>query len=103
MKPHASVIIGVEAVAFDKLQVKLIHIVDGNPELGELVFKWFSQSGNTYEEARENCLASIAFYARCRPDLRDAILKALEPEATRDVRNRLGMSDEEKEETRSRR
>jgi hypothetical protein len=102
-RPHASVIVGVESTDELKLNVKLIHIVDGDAEMGDLVFKWFVQSGNTIEEARENCLGSIAFYARCRPDLRDAILKALEPEAAREVCARLGIAREEKEDTRSRR
>lgn len=104
-RPHASVIVGVEATDELKLNVKLIHVVDGSPEIGDLVFRWFVQSGNTIEEARENCLGSIAFYARCRPDLRDSILRALEPEARRSVRERLGLPSEEEqeEEKRSRR
>lgn len=102
-RPHASVIVGVESTDELKLHVKLIHVVDGDAEMGDLVFKWFVQSGNTIEEARSNCYGSIAFYMRCRPDLRDSILKALEPEAAREVCDRLGIPHEEKEETRSRR
>ena len=102
-RPHASVIVGVESNDELKLNVKLIHIVDGDAQVGDLVFKWFVQTGNTIEEARANCLESIEFYLRCRPGLRDSILKSLEPEVERDVRDRLGIPREEKEETRSRR
>lgn len=104
MKPQATVIVGVESTDELKLNVKMIHIVDGEPKVGDLVFRWFVQSGNTPEEARANCLDSIAFYVRCRPDLRRSILKALEPEAARSVRERLGLPREDEEEApRSRR
>jgi hypothetical protein len=102
-RPHATVIVSVESNDDLKLSVKRIHVIDGDPYAGDLVFKWFAQWGNTIEEARENCLGCIAFYSRCRPDLRDAILNALEPEAARGVCDRLGILREEKEDTRSRR
>lgn len=97
-KPRVTVVVGVESTDDLKLHVKLIHVVDGEPEIGDFVFKWFAMAGNTIEEARENALGSMAFYLRCRVDLRDPILKALEPEARRVVRQRLGLPSEEEQE-----
>lgn len=103
-KPRVRAVVGLEASDDLKLSVKLIQLVEGDEKLDDFVFEWFAQSGNTLGEARENCVGSIAFYLRrCTPGLRGSILNALEPEAARDVRDRLGMPSEETQETRSRR
>lgn len=102
LKPRVSVICLLESTDELKLQVKRIQIIDGGPELGDLVFTWFVQTGDTIEYARDNAHGAIAFYLRCRTDLQTTILNALEPEAARGVRARLGINEDE-EETRSRR
>lgn len=104
MKPRMRAIVGIESTDDMKLSVKLIHLVEGDEKLDDFVFEWFAQHGNTIEEARENCVGSLVAYLQCcKPGLRGSILNALEPEAARDVRDRLGIPREEKEETRSRR
>lgn len=89
MKARASVVIAVESDDDMKLTIKLIQIVVGPPNWDDFVFEWFRETGHTEEDARANCIDSIAFYLRCRSQFREQILNALDPESAREVRQRL--------------
>jgi len=85
---RAYVVVTIESDGDLKLSVKHISVVDYPAALmaSDLVFEWFSMIGTTIEAARQNCLDSIAFYARCRPGMKDAIVAALDPSCAEVVR-----------------
>jgi hypothetical protein len=88
----ARVLVAVEAQPDLKLCVKFIRIVDDeNFEPDTLVFEWFNMVGNSREDARRNCVASIAYYVRCRPDLRESILGALDETCALEVAGAIGV------------
>lgn len=92
-KPRARVLVAVEAQADFKLCVKYIRIVDDTAfEPDVLVFEWFNMVGHTREDAHRNCVESIAMYLRCRPDLRDPILGALDGTCALEVAGALGVT-----------
>ena len=93
MRCRARVLVSVEATAELKLCVSTIQIVEGDRfEADGLVFEWFTMLGYTPEAARQNCVESIGFYIRCRPELRDVILGALDPTCAIDVRAVIGVT-----------
>lgn len=79
------------AIAADgdlSLKVKSIVIFSERvsaTDLSELFFEWFSVTGWNYAKAHENAVGAIAFYVKCRPVMRDAILKACSPTLRDDV------------------
>lgn len=84
---RAHVVVGVDAAEDMKLRVSLIRIVD-SMRIGDrqdLVCEWFSMTGRSREDARKNCVESIAFFIRCRPELRDPIMGALDTQTALDV------------------
>ncbi len=87
-RARAYVVVTIESDSDLKLSVKHISVVDYPAALmaSDLVFEWFSMIGSNSEAARQNCLDSIAFYARCRPGMKDAIIAALEPSCADVVR-----------------
>jgi hypothetical protein len=105
VRHRARVLVAVEASDELKLCVKLIRIVEVEVHEQEgpddLVFEWFSMTGNSREDARRNCVESIEFYLFCRPELRDAILEALDTTTAEEVAIRLkGRTREEETTTR---
>lgn len=92
-KPRARVLVAVEAQPDFKLCVKFIRIVDDAAfEPDALVFEWFNMAGNTREDARRNCIESIAMYLRSRPELRDPVLGALDAMCALEVAGALGVT-----------
>lgn len=92
-KPRARVLVAVEAQPDFKLCVKFIRIVDDAAfEPDALVFEWFDMAGHTREDARRNCIESIAMYLRCRPELRDPVLGALDAMCALEVAGALGVT-----------
>lgn len=93
MKPKARVLVAVEAQSDFKLCVKFIRIVDDTDfDPDALVFEWFKMSGHTIEDARRNCINSIAIYLRSRPSLRDPVLGALDEKSALEVAAYLGVT-----------
>lgn len=91
MRPKARVLVAVEAQPDFKLCVKYIRIVDdGDFDPDALVFEWFRMAGHTREDARLNCVASIAIYLRSRPGLRGPVLGALDSKSALEVVAALG-------------
>lgn len=89
----ARVLVAVEAQPDLKLCVKFIRIVDDNSfEPDVLVFEWFTMIGQTREDARRKCVEAIAYYVRCRPDLRDSILGALDATCALEVAGAIGVT-----------
>lgn len=85
------VLVAVEAQSDFKLCVKFIRIVDdSNFGPDALVFEWFTEVGSTSEVARRKCVESIANYVRCRPDLRESILGALDAMSALEVAGAIG-------------
>jgi hypothetical protein len=96
---RARVVVAIEATEDLKLCVKYIRIVDGDITLDELLFEWFNMTGFTSEGARRNCIDSIAFFLRCRPPLRDAIMGALDAPSAREVKDAIEGSREKEKAT----
>jgi hypothetical protein len=93
MKARARVLVAVEAQADLKLCVKFIRIVDDEAfEPDALVFEWFTMVGHTREDARRNCIESIAYYVRCRPNMREPILGALDAKCALEVAAAIGVT-----------
>lgn len=93
---RAHVYVKLEPSAELKLCVQHIYLSEAprlRDDVFSLVFEWFTMVGNSDAEARQNCIDSIAFYMRCRPDLRDAISKALDPSCQADVATALSRYD----------
>lgn len=90
---RARVLVAVEASNELKLCVKFIRILESDgreTEPDDLVLEWFSMRGNTREDARRNCVESIALYIRSRPELREAILGALDAACALEVAGAIG-------------
>ena len=90
---RARVLVAVDASNDFKLCVKFIRIVESDgreTEPDDLVFEWFSMRGNTRDDARRNCVESIALYIRSRPELREAILGALDAVCALEVAGAIG-------------
>ena len=91
MRALARVLVAVEAQTDFKLCVKAIRIVDDTAfEPDALVFEWFAMPGRTREDARRNCIESIARYLQSRPNMRDPILGALDTMCALEVAGALG-------------
>lgn len=100
-KTHrAHVLVAVDAADDMKLRVSLIRIVENMriTDKKDLVCEWFSMTGKSREDARRNCVESIAFFIRCRPELRDPIMGALDTQTALDVAGSRWSQPSEKEE-----
>lgn len=87
-RAYVLVTVGVSDADSFALNVKHIQIMPYPAAMlaNDLVFEWFTMIGNSEGDARRNCIDSIAFYARCRPGMRDAILGALDRSCAAEVR-----------------
>jgi len=75
------------------LKVKSIVIYSdraSETDLSELFFEWFSVTGWSFPNAHENAVGAIAFFAKCRPKLKDAIVRACAPALRDEVVRALG-------------
>lgn len=84
-KSRARVLVDIEATDDLKLIMRRIRVVDDDITLDDATFEWFNQIGHSPQDARRNCVEAIAFFARCRPELRASIVQALDVSCANDV------------------
>jgi hypothetical protein len=89
MMQRARVLVSIESTDELKLVVKLIRVVDEDVTVDDLMFEWFNMVGFTKEDARRNCIESIAFFLLCRPELYQAIIGALDDSCANEVKSAI--------------